>query len=176
MIHRRPAARALLPGLVVFSMTLSPLAAQANPDLASPKVREKVLADAAVVLEKRGEPAALPSPMPNPFVAKPGADDAGPAAPAPAAGPPAAPAAAANAGVGVQLAQLASRIPATGVITVGGAPILLVGQKRLRIGDTFTVTLDGQAHDLSIAAIGSTSFTVRRGDSIHTRPVRQSAP
>lgn len=174
MILRRFSLRALL-GLVALLASLPRLSAQAAPDVASPKVREKVLADAASVLAKRGEFVAPPSPMPNPFVAKDDGENAGGSS-SPAAPPRgAAPAAPVLSG-GAQLAQLASLVPATGVITVGGAPILLVGQKRLRIGDTFTVTSEGQAYDLSITGIGSTSFTVKRGDSIHTRPVRQSAP
>ncbi len=174
MIPRRFSVRALL-GLAALVASLPRLSAQAIPDVASPKVREKVLADAALVLAKRGEFVAPPSTMPNPFVAKDDGEnaEAAPARVAPSAG--AAPAAPALSG-SAQLAQLSSLIPATGVITVGGAPILLAGQKRLRIGDTFTVTSEGQAYDLSITAIGSTSFTVKRGDSVHTRPVRQSAP
>ncbi len=174
MILRRFTVRASL-GLAALSAPISRLPAQANPDVASPKAREKVLADAALVLAKGVEFVVPPSPMPNPFVAKDDGENAGsePALATPAAGQTRAAPAQSS---GAQLAQLATLIPATGVITIGGSSLLLAGSKRLKIGDAFTVTLDGQAYDLTITAIGSTSFTVRRGDTIHTRPVRQSAP
>jgi hypothetical protein len=174
MILRRFILRAAL-GLAAFSAQLPKLSAQASTDVAPPKAREKVMADAAIVLAKSGDFVAPPSPMPNPFVAKDDGENAATEhAPATAAAGPAR-AAPAHSG-GAQLSQLAALIPATGVITVGGSSMLLTGTKRLKIGDACTVTFEGQAYDLTLTAISSTSFTVKRGDSLHTRPVRQSAP
>jgi len=141
-------------------------AARAQSDLAAPKLREQVVADAERVAAARGVSAPSPSAPPNPFVPKENPAEAAPST------EPSAPAAVPALAGGELLASLASRIPATGTVSLGGEPILLLGQKRLKVGDTVTISFEGRAYELSIAAVTSTSFTVRRGENIHTRPVR----
>jgi hypothetical protein len=116
-------------------------------------------------------PISLPSPLPNPFVAKEGDDDR---IPDPASSAPAKPAERSLSGVEL-LAHLALQIPATGTVSLGGEPLLLLGQKRLKVGDTYTISFEGQTYDLSIAAVTPTSFTVKRGDILYSRPVRPSS-
>jgi hypothetical protein len=149
--------------LAISSATL------AQSDLAEPKLRAQVVADATRVVEARGGAVTLPAPLPNPFVPKTSEPEivpevvAPPVEPAPALGGP------------ELLASLAARIPATGTVSLGGEPMLLLGQKRLKVGDTVTISFEGQSYELSIAAVTSTAFTVKRGENIHTRPVRISA-
>ena len=162
MNNRRFFRLALLGAVVANTVAL-----RAQSDLVPPKQREKVVADAVRVAGERNGAAPLPSPLPNPFVPKesPRSEENVPVA------PPASPGL-----VGSDLlAALAARIPSTGTVSIGGEPILLLGQKRLKVGDTLTISFEGQTYELSIAAVTSTSFTVRRGENIHTRPVRISA-
>ena len=140
----------------------------AAPDLAPPKAREKVVSAAARVVAERTVPAAPSTPPPNPFVAKE-AEQAEEhiATPSTATEP--------TLSGRDLLATLASRFPSTGTVSIGGEPILLLGQKRLKVGDSIAISFEGQSYELSIAAVSSTSFTVKRGENIHTRPVRLSA-
>lgn len=161
--------RPLSPLVLLFVAAASTASAQrATAEVASPKVREKVVADAVRVAATRNTPSPLPAPLPNPFVGKEEVRaEEHVSAPAAASEP--------ALGGGDLLASLAARIPSTGTVIIGGEPILLVGQKRLKVGDTFAISFEGQTYELSIAAVTSTSFTVKRGENIHTRPVRISA-
>jgi len=67
------------------------------------------------------------------------------------------------------LARLAEQIPATGTMSVGGEYILLLGQKRIKVGDLITTIFEGKTYELSIVNIARTSFTVGRGTITHTR-------
>jgi hypothetical protein len=149
-------------------VSLVPAWGQAGPDLVAPKLRDKVVVDATGVVDAQNSPVSLPSPLPNPFVAKEGEvvpdpiTVSGKTAETPLTGAD-------------LLARLALQIPATGTVTIGGEPLLLLGQKRLKVGDTYTISFEGQSYDLSIAAVTPTSFTVKRGDILYSRPVRLSS-
>jgi len=67
------------------------------------------------------------------------------------------------------LARLAAQIPATGTIIVGSEYILLLGQKRIRVGELVTTIFEGKNYELTIVNIARTSFTVGRGTITHTR-------
>jgi|GEM_PF-995301 hypothetical protein len=141
---------------------------RAAADIAPPKVREKVVANANRVVETRGVSTDLPSSLPNPFVGK---EEEAAAETLVTEEPVAAPGLAAD----DLLAALAARIPSTGTVILGGEPILLLGQKRLKVGDTYAISFEGRTYEVSIAAVTSTSFTVKRGENIHTRPVHITA-
>ena len=151
----------------IGALVTSSVALNAQADLPSPKVREKTVADAARIAAERNTTTALPATLPNPFIPR---EIEVPVDITPAT----APAAPSLAGAEL-LAILAARIPSTGTVSIGGDPILLLGQKRLKVGDTLTISFEGQSYELSIAGVTSTSFTVKRGENIHTRPVRISA-
>lgn len=152
----------------VFLAAASCAWAQSAPDLVSPKLREKVVADAARVAESRNSPVTLPSPLPNPFVAKESEPEITPEIPTEV---PVREAPMDNLQL---LERLARQIPATGTVTLGGEPILLLGQKRLKVGDSYTISFEGQTYEVSIAAITATSFTVKRGALLFSRPTRLS--
>lgn len=153
--------------LTALALLGGSLFAQASgPDLVPPKAREKVVEDAGRVAATRGAPVELPNPVPNPFVAK-----AAEAPEAPPLEPGAAPAVEPLSEVDL-LARLASLIPATGTVILGGEAMLLLGQKRLKEGDTYTIGLDGRNYEVSIAGISSTSFIVKRGELRFSRPTR----
>jgi len=67
------------------------------------------------------------------------------------------------------LARLAAQIPATGTMNIGSEYILLLGQKRIRVGELVTTIFEGKSYELTIVNIARTSFTVGRGTITHTR-------
>lgn len=168
MIYCRSVARRFLLASALLAGGAS-LLAESKPDLVAPKLREQVVADAVRVAEARNSEAKLPTPLPNPFVPRERVGEAV----APAAAPEAPPVPSVD-GADL-LARLAARIPATGTVMLGGESILLLGQKRLKVGELFTISFEGRNHELQLAAVTSTTFTVRRGENVHTRPVHLSA-
>lgn len=166
MSLNNPYGRGLLAG--AFVVAASSVLAQAAPDLVSPKVREKIVADAVRVAESLNSPVSLPDPLPNPFVAREPEQVQTPELPEPT------PMVAAPADSIEFLGKLAAEIPATGTVTLGGEAILLLGQKKLKVGDTYTISFEGQSYDVSIAAITPTAFTVKRGEILFSRPTRLS--
>lgn len=72
-----------------------------------------------------------------------------------------------------QLLQvIAPKIMPSGTLILGGEPLLIFGQKRLRVGDRLTVAYDGQDYTLEIAAIDRTTFTLRLNRDEMTRPIK----
>ncbi|HVU26079.1 MAG TPA: hypothetical protein VHE13_18250 [Opitutus sp.] len=67
---------------------------------------------------------------------------------------------------------IASRILPSGTLQVGGESWLVFGQKRVRPGDHFTVSYDGNDYDLELVAVDRTSFTLRLNQEEITRPIK----
>ncbi len=160
----------LLAVIVALAMSSETLAADVQP----PRVREKAVGAARALAAERAAEPTLPEAVRNPFLsaeqlasaADTGMDDLGlPLADSAAVvAPEDAPL--------EQLALIAARIPATGAIRLGGRPMLLLGQTRLRIGDIVRAELDGREYELVLAEITLASFTVKLGELSHTRPIR----
>lgn len=138
-------------------------------DLTAPKLRMDTVAKAQALLAAQEAPVVLADPLPNPFVRVPltKSDEEAEEA-VPAVDPKAV---ATLSGVEL-LTRLAATIPATGTVNLGGAPILLLGQKRLKVGDTLTISFEDKSYEVSIASISSTAFTIARGSHSYTRPLR----
>ena len=138
-------------------------------DLTSPKLREATVAKAQALVESQKAPVVLVSPLPNPFVRVPlkKPDDtqeetvsAGASKVIPALS-------------GVELlTRLAAMIPATGTVNLNGAPILLLSQKRLKVGDSLTISFEDKDYEVLITSISPTAFTISRGSHSYTRPLR----
>ena len=69
------------------------------------------------------------------------------------------------------LETIAPQINPSGSIMLGGQPLLLFGQKRVRVGDELPIIFDGERYTLIISRIESTSFTLRLGAAEVTRPI-----
>lgn len=67
---------------------------------------------------------------------------------------------------------IAARITPSGTLILGGEPLLIFGQKRLRVGDHLTVSYDGQDYNLELTAIERTTFTLRLNRDEITRPIK----
>ncbi len=71
------------------------------------------------------------------------------------------------------LEQIARRIDPSGIVSFNNQPMLLFGEKRLKVGDTLTITFDGKNYVVVVAAIDPTSFTIRLNREEITRPVNK---
>lgn len=71
-----------------------------------------------------------------------------------------------------RLRQISSLINPTGMVILGGEPILLFGQKKFKIGDSVPIVFEGSPYELIITAIERTSFTLRLHNEELTRPIK----
>lgn len=70
------------------------------------------------------------------------------------------------------LDKIAPEINPTGMVTLGGHPLLLFGRSKVRVGDTLPVIYDGERYTLVISRIEPSSFTLRLGAAEVTRPIK----
>lgn len=71
------------------------------------------------------------------------------------------------------LEEIAAKIPPTGTIFLpNGEARLMFGTKPVKIGDRFTLPLNGQTYDLELVNIDRTTFTLRLNREEITRPVK----
>lgn len=153
----------------VFSVSMGiGLANAQNADVSLPKQRELVVDLAVKLTEDRAAPLEIPDPLPNPFK--------WPEEPKPIVDPSIVESKPEPVIDGLELlAKLAAQIQVSGTINLGSQPLLLMGQKRLKVGDRITISFEEKSYDLSLEAIAPTSFTVRRGDLTFTRATRISS-
>lgn len=59
------------------------------------------------------------------------------------------------------LKGIAPGIVPTGTLLVGNEPYLLVGEKRLKVGDQISVTFDGLVYQVAVSSIERNSYTLR---------------
>jgi hypothetical protein len=71
------------------------------------------------------------------------------------------------------LSQLASTIPSTGTLVFGGNAMLLLGPKKIKVGEKIPVSFEGKDYQLTLIAVTPTTFTVQLGNELSTRTVRK---
>ncbi len=69
------------------------------------------------------------------------------------------------------LEEIASRITPSGMVLFNGEPILLFREKRLKVGDSLTITFEGTDYVVTISAIDQNSFKIRLNQEEITRPI-----
>ncbi len=125
----------------------------------SPAKRQAALALATKLLAARPDPAAtLPAELLNPFD----------------------PAASRKSGVSARGAssdreiveRIAARITPSGAMMFGNQPILLLGEKKLKVGDSLTINFEGADYVVVITEISPTSFRIRLNREEVTRPIK----
>lgn len=162
----------LIAGLGLVFLT-APAVAQKS-DLTTPQDRRTAVELAGKLLKPR-ELAALPQEIVVPFNPS-GFDQPDPeevkAQMAAAAAAAAAGATARPAGDRGVLEALADKLAPSGTAVIGGDPILLFGQKKLKVGDRLTITFEGVDYTLDITAIGRTTYTLRLNTEEITRPIK----
>ena len=70
------------------------------------------------------------------------------------------------------LANIAAHITPSGAMMFGGEPILLLGEKKLKVGDSLTIPFEGTDYLVVIAEISQSSFKVRFNREEITRPIK----
>jgi hypothetical protein len=70
------------------------------------------------------------------------------------------------------LKKLAESVTPSGMMQLGDRAILLVGKKKLKVGDRLSVNNDGAAYELEVSAIDRTNFTLRLKNEEITRPIK----
>jgi hypothetical protein len=70
------------------------------------------------------------------------------------------------------LLGLSESIAPSGMMQLGGTPILLFGQKKLKVGDSIQIMFKGASHDIKIMGIERTSYTLRLNKEEITRPIK----
>lgn len=168
-VLRRSLFRLAALGFVVCGLRAAPLS-----DISSPDTR-RTSVELAQRLAKPSLPEALPSNLVQPFnpiaFSQPDAEELRAIAAARAAA--AASAAESKPSTDRELLQLiAERITPSGTLILGGEPMLIFGQKRLRVGDRLTVTYDGQDYDIELTAIDRIAFTIRLNHDEITRQIK----
>jgi hypothetical protein len=153
-------------GLCAFTVQDLRADTAASETVSAPAQREQTLKAALDLLATRGVVATLPNVTPTPFEfggnrgGESLVDDGSIPLPAPPQGSPR-----------DKIQALAQMIPATGTVSLGGSRMLLLGQKRLKLGDTYTITLEDQEYQLTINDIQTTTFTVEFQGETFRRPV-----
>jgi hypothetical protein len=142
--------------LPVLAWSILAATAAAKSDLASPEKRRDSI-NQALALVQPATPAPLPADLRNPFVLSRDEKTSGGARQL--------------AGDRQVLEAVASHLAPSGVVQVGDSPMLLLGEKRLKVGDYLTITFEGTEYMVELSAINHSSFTLRLNKETITQPI-----
>jgi hypothetical protein len=142
--------------LPVLAWSILAATAAAKSDLASPEKRHGSITQ-ALALVQPVTPAPLPADLKNPFIMSRDEKTTGGARQL--------------AGDHQVLEAVASHLAPSGVVQVGDSPMLLLGEKRLKVGDYLTITFEGTEYMVELSAINHSSFTLRLNKEEITQPI-----
>jgi hypothetical protein len=125
-------------------------------EVSVPAKRQETLSLAAKLLAPQTNPAAkLPDDLANPF--DPGAKDI--------ERPP-------SGSDRETLEKIAATIKASGMMMLRGQPLLLVREKKLKVGDNLKINFEGFDYVVVVTQIDQTSFRLRLNREEVTRPIK----
>ena len=151
-------------GLLLLGASLARVLGQ--EEISSPAKRQTTLdlATRLLTTEEKGA-ASLPADLVDPFnPAGFGAPVAGPTKPGEAVH-----AVATDRDI---LQKIAAQITPSGMMLFGGQPLLLFREKKLKVGDSLTITFEGTDYVVVITAIDQTSFKIRLNREEIARPIK----
>jgi hypothetical protein len=142
--------------LPVLALSMLAATAAAKSDLPTPEQRRKSV-NQAMALVQPAAPGPLPTDLENPFVLSRDQKNTE----------------ISQRLIGDQqvLAAIAPHIVPTGVVQVGDSPILLLREKKLKVGDYLTITFEGNDYLVEVSAISHFSFTLRLNKEEITQPI-----
>jgi hypothetical protein len=142
--------------LPVFGFSILAVVALAKSDLNTPEQRLESV-NRVMALTQPAPLVPLPADLKNPFVLNQDKkNDAGTSR---------------LAGDREVLTAIAPYIVPSGVVQVGDSPILLLREKKLKVGDYLTITFEGTDYMIELAAINRSSFTLRLNKEEITQPI-----
>lgn len=153
----------LLIGLLTVGAPWFCLAARGQ--VSNPTQREKTIELAQRLLNKPSQTASLPDKLTDPF------NPETLAAPAPMPGAKGTEVPQGVASDRAILREVAPSIEPSGVMMFGNERLLLFGEKKLKVGDTLTITFEGKKYLIVVAGIGQSSFKIRLNNEEITRPI-----
>ena len=74
------------------------------------------------------------------------------------------------------LSALADQLEPKGTFIVGGDAIILIGQKKLKVGEKLPISFEGTIYELEITSIEATRFSVKFKNEEITRPIAITKP
>lgn len=161
----------------LFLAAALPALAADVPPVIAPTKRTEGLEQAKRLLAPRD--ASAPQDLKDPFNSEAFANAA---ATSGVAGPAAGPAAPATGGAIARPAgprsprdlveAIAAGLKPTGSLVLRGEPTLLFGQKRVKAGDSLTITFEGAEYTVVITSIKAPNFTLRLNNEEFTRPIK----
>jgi hypothetical protein len=129
--------------------------AAAKSDLATPDKRRESI-DQAMALVRPAAYIPLPADLKNPFVLSRDSGGGGSKQ---------------LSGDRQVLDAVAPNIVPSGVVQVGDSTILLLGEKKLKVGEYLTITFEGTQYMVELSAISHSSFTLRLNKEEITQPI-----
>lgn len=69
------------------------------------------------------------------------------------------------------LQQLAEKVNPSGIVSMNGEPLLIFGQKKLRVGDSLTVSYEGKDYKVELTGIQRSTFSLRFNHAELTRRI-----
>jgi hypothetical protein len=144
--------------LSLASLMIMAVAAMAKSDLATPEQRRESVNRAMALAQPQTPP--LPATLRNPL---------GP--PPPDKQELAAKQSVHHIGDHDILAAIAPHILPSGVMQIGDQPVLLLREKKLKVGDYLTITFEGTDYMIELSAISRSSFTLRLNKEEITQPI-----
>lgn len=165
----------------LFLSTLTALTAAEVAPVISPAKRTEAIERARQALAPQD--ASAPETLKDPFYSgsfsatpaapEAGANEVGSGAAHPSAAAPAAVARPAGARQPQELIEaIAHALRPSGVLVLRGEPVLIFGQKRVKAGESLTITFEGAEHAVVVTAIEPPNFTLRLNQAEFTRPIK----
>ena len=70
------------------------------------------------------------------------------------------------------LEKIAPHITPSGALMLNGEPVLLFREKKLKVGDSLTITFEGTTYVVVLTAVDQSSFKIRYNREEITRPIK----
>ena len=166
--------------LLAVALSASLAHAQLAGTVAVPNLRQQALDRAQAMLNAK--PAGIPAEQINPF--NPEAFNEAANAPTTPVGPAGSEGAVTPATGGQSrgpagprsdrdlLIAIATALKPGGSIKMGGSQILLMGVKKVKVGEKLNLTFEGNQYTVEVTAINPTNFTLRYNGEEYTRPIK----
>ena len=67
---------------------------------------------------------------------------------------------------------LAGQLNPTGVLVMGGEPLLTFGEKKMKVGDVLDIAFDNGTYQVELVAVTRSTFSIRYNQHVATRSIK----